>query len=412
MRKFCADVNPGKGRVHDCLETHLKELDMECKEAEFKELTLDRMQHDLNLNPRIHYSCEPELNEYCSDADDKTECLTKLRLENEDNTESSMTISLRCSNALDKYMTLNSQWTNLNPRIVKYCNEDMTRLCGKFFSPAARNIKNILYFFRKGKSMDYHMMSCLEKNADKIESPDCASAVQRDLVKRNSDVRFSPEVQSKCGNDITRFCGDVRPGFGRVEDCLQDHFNDLSDSCKEVDLELARQQARSIKYMPRIKKRCKSEMKRYCTDISPENMFRCVRDNVLLQHKDANEKCVAVLRKMTRHRGKDVSLNLGLMKDCREELHQFCENPRVRIKDPISCLIRNVNEMKNSKCKAQVLEQVKLRADDEKVSRVESDACALDVCTLCSLSFSFFHYHVVVYLTPHHTKRYELTAQI
>ena len=38
--------------------------------------------------------------------------------------------------------------------------------------------------------------------------------------------------------------------------------------------------------------------------------------------------------------------------------------------------------MKNTKCKAQILEQVKLRADDEQVSKAESDACALDVCVL------------------------------
>ena len=394
MTRFCADVNPGKGRVHDCLESHLKELETNCKKAEFAELTRDRMQHDINMNPMIHYACGPEISAYCSDADDKTECLTKLRLGNEDDsssTDTSTVINPRCANALDKFMAMNSRWTNLNPRIVKYCNEDMTRLCRDLFPSAALNIKNILSFFRQGKSMDYRMMSCLEKHADEIESPDCASAVKKDLVKRNSDVRFSPELQSKCSDDITRFCGDVRPGFGRVEYCLQDHFNDLSDSCKEVDLQLAQEQARSIKFMPRIMKRCKSEMKRYCDDVSSENKFRCIRDNVVLQHKDANKKCVMELRKMTRHRGKHISLNLGLMKDCREELHKFCEDPRVRVKDPISCLIRNADKMKNTKCKAQILEQVKLRADDEQVSKAESDACALDVCILFSLSLFNTH---------------------
>ena len=138
-------------------------------------------------------------------------------------------------------------------------------------------------------------------------------------------------------------------------------------------------------------KRCKSEMKRYCDDVSSENKFRCIRDNVVLQHKDANKKCVMELRKMTRHRGKHISLNLGLMKDCREELQKFCEDRKVRVKDPISCLIRNADKMKNTKCKAQILEQVKLRADDEQVSKAESDACALDVCVLFSLSLLNTH---------------------
>jgi hypothetical protein len=124
----------------------------------------------------------------------------------------------------------------------------------------------------------------------------------------------------------------------------------------------------------------------------------------VLQHKDANKKCIMELRKMTRHRGKHISLNLGLMKDCREELQKFCEDRKVRVKDPISCLIRNADKMKNTKCKAQILEQVKLRADDEQVSKAESDACALDVRVLSFLSFfhSFFLHN---YCTQHNKKK-------
>ncbi len=40
------------------------------------------------------------------------------------------------------------------------------------------------------------------------------------------------KVREACRNDIARFCGDVKPGGGRVRECLKAHAAELSDGCK------------------------------------------------------------------------------------------------------------------------------------------------------------------------------------
>lgn len=34
-----------------------------------------------------------------------------------------------------------------------------------------------------------------------------------------------------CMKDAQTFCQDVQPGGGRIKDCLEDHYKDISDAC-------------------------------------------------------------------------------------------------------------------------------------------------------------------------------------
>ena len=40
------------------------------------------------------------------------------------------------------------------------------------------------------------------------------------------------KVREACRADIARFCGDVKPGGGRIRECLKAHAKELSDGCK------------------------------------------------------------------------------------------------------------------------------------------------------------------------------------
>ena len=41
-------------------------------------------------------------------------------------------------------------------------------------------------------------------------------------------------VGKACRADIKKNCADIKPGGGRIETCMKDHFADMSDACKEV----------------------------------------------------------------------------------------------------------------------------------------------------------------------------------
>jgi hypothetical protein len=41
-------------------------------------------------------------------------------------------------------------------------------------------------------------------------------------------------VRNACKADVKKSCADIKPGGGRIEACLKDHFAEVSDSCKET----------------------------------------------------------------------------------------------------------------------------------------------------------------------------------
>lgn len=40
------------------------------------------------------------------------------------------------------------------------------------------------------------------------------------------------KVREACGDDLARFCKDIKPGGGRIRECLRAHEQELSDGCK------------------------------------------------------------------------------------------------------------------------------------------------------------------------------------
>ena len=42
------------------------------------------------------------------------------------------------------------------------------------------------------------------------------------------------KARQACALDAKTFCSDVQPGGGRVMDCLQDHYKEISDACYSV----------------------------------------------------------------------------------------------------------------------------------------------------------------------------------
>jgi hypothetical protein len=61
----------------------------------------------------------------------------------------------------------------------------------------------------------------------KLRFKDFSLACQLALVKARA-------VRKACKADVKKNCADIKPGGGRIETCLKDHFADLNDPCKET----------------------------------------------------------------------------------------------------------------------------------------------------------------------------------
>ena len=65
-----------------------------------------------------------------------------------------------------------------------------------------------------------------------------------------------------CREDAKKFCSNVRPGGGRIYNCLTSHDAELAPACRE---QLAAAKARVEEFA----KACKSDADKYCKSIPP-----------------------------------------------------------------------------------------------------------------------------------------------
>ncbi len=71
---------------------------------------------------------------------------------------------------------------------------------------------------------------CLERKAPQL-APPCQQQLQERFVKWKEE---RSRLLSACQEDARRLCIGIRPGDGRVMQCLQDHAQDVSDRCYQT----------------------------------------------------------------------------------------------------------------------------------------------------------------------------------
>ena len=93
----------------------------------------------------------------------------------------------------------------------------------------------------------------------------CASfvvAVPGSLAQQPAQKGAKAGGEQVCRADAKKFCSDVRPGGGRIYNCLTSHNAELAPACRE---RLAAAKARYDEFV----KACKSDADKYCKSIPP-----------------------------------------------------------------------------------------------------------------------------------------------
>jgi len=91
-----------------------------------------------------------------------------------------------------------------------------------------------------------------------------------------------------CKDDIEKFCKDVKPGQGRILKCIKEHEKELSQVCKD-HVSAAREKAQGFMQA------CKGDIGKYCQDIKPGRgrIINCLR-----QHEsELSADCKVIMQK-------------------------------------------------------------------------------------------------------------------
>ena len=98
------------------------------------------------------------------------------------------------------------------------CSEDIAKFC-KDVKPGRRA-----------------MMSCLERHESQLSDAckDYEAKMERPRVESREQAMQQMRVRQACRDDVTKFCGDAKPGGGGIATCLKERVNELSAPCKDA----------------------------------------------------------------------------------------------------------------------------------------------------------------------------------
>jgi hypothetical protein len=97
-------------------------------------------------------------------------------------------------------------------------------------------------------------------------------------VASGSDT--STAAENPCKEDIKRLCGNVKPGQGRIQACLKEHQDEISQECKDtiaVAAEKFKVKAQEVAAA------CQGDAEKLCPDVEPGQgrILKC-----LMEHKE------------------------------------------------------------------------------------------------------------------------------
>lgn len=84
-----------------------------------------------------------------------------------------------------------------------------------------------------------------------------------------------------CETELTSFCKDVTPGEGRILACLYAHEDKISPQCDYALLDSAIQLDRAISALTYFANTCMENLKSYCADVKPGEgrLIDCLEKN-------------------------------------------------------------------------------------------------------------------------------------
>jgi hypothetical protein len=77
-----------------------------------------------------------------------------------------------------------------------------------------------------------------------------------------------------CAEDAAKFCKDVQPGGGRMARCLKEHESELSGACKEHIVQM-KQRGRELH------ESCQDDVMKLCKDVKPGGgrILQCLKEH-------------------------------------------------------------------------------------------------------------------------------------
>ena len=101
-------------------------------------------------------------------------------------------------------------------------------------------------------------------------------------------------VVDGCKKEINAYCKEVKPGEGRVLACLYAYEDKLSGRCEYALYDAAAQLERAITALTYLANECRDDLKSYCSDVKPGEgrLINCIDKNI----KKVSNRCKQAIK--------------------------------------------------------------------------------------------------------------------
>ena len=235
----CSAVEPGQGRVHECLRAVPNALSPACLAAEVA-AEADEAE-DIRLKPQITRACAASSAALCAGVEPGgaalLECLQSQAAHPE--------MDSRCSKLLTRYAERASRHMAFNAAVKKHCPAEVERLCAgdgdaetraESAAAAAAAAEAAGDAAGANEASGRDPLSCLVGHSNAIESIACAGAVRRSVIQAFKTFRVGTAATAACDDDAERLCGSTAKTHdfqapGSVLSCLQRNAASVDDAC-------------------------------------------------------------------------------------------------------------------------------------------------------------------------------------
>lgn len=218
VTQFCADVQPGMGRIHDCLRANSDKISKECNDEELKLQVVEAQ--DVRLRPGFTRDCSEEMAVYCKDvAPGKGRMFRCLQ-----NSLGQVDFSEACKKRVTDKQTRQQAFYKLDYGVRSNCATEVDTLCA--------DVKGDGH----GKAA---VLKCLANALPVMSDAACQNEIGRALRMALWQYRSGAALTDVCDPDVEQFCAteQQKKAIGAVGRCLAKAAADnkaLSEGCKKV----------------------------------------------------------------------------------------------------------------------------------------------------------------------------------
>jgi len=372
VEDFCSDVQPGGGRVHECLLRHKEQISKQCADAEFQMQALKAA--DMRLSTNAIGKCRASIKSFCADAATAKSGKGAIWACLEDHLDED-DMDADCRRVVQKEMMLKHSSFHLNLRLAQYCTADAAALC-----PAE---------LAKASFKDFHsegvVISCLAKHLPKVNGTDCKAALKRKVSQRVQNTWLDPKLRDACEADLNKLCRWAK-GAHSQQQCLKNNYAKLSDACKEKQkVYLA---ASSILDMNKVvSKVCKAAEFKFCKGVmrGSGKAMQCLLSH--MHHPSMDVECKKALEVEQKKRTESVDFNPLIRDNCGADLQKLVANGTCTDRQNkgwgLECLTEHSEAIKGAACKKAVTNLQLRQSADLRAKPEAAEVCEADIAKLC-----------------------------